>query len=278
MKSFRNTWVKYLTDQRGITGLETAIVLIAFVVVASVFAFTVLTTGLFTSQEAKNASESAIRSSESTLKRVGAFVAGGPCIPGNGGDLSGCNTAGGMIDWSNCPDRSSPVLSVGYPVDMGGDCDAHAQLFRFKLSAAGKEAVDFDPTKTLITWFDTGGRPEDGPVFGDLVLRGEIDETLVGTSEAFTDCLSDSMWCYRWQTGETDQILDIDEYVEIFIGGSSGILHGGYVSGGSCGGGDCNGVEKNSNIVVEVITRDGAVLQIQGRMPGVIQQIMSIDR
>lgn len=33
-------------DQRGITGLETAIVLIAFVVVASVFAFAVLSTGL----------------------------------------------------------------------------------------------------------------------------------------------------------------------------------------------------------------------------------------
>ena len=32
-------------NQRGITGLETAIVLIAFVVVASVFAFAVLSTG-----------------------------------------------------------------------------------------------------------------------------------------------------------------------------------------------------------------------------------------
>ena len=39
------------TNQRGITGLETAIILIAFVVVASVFAsvfaFTVLSTGVF---------------------------------------------------------------------------------------------------------------------------------------------------------------------------------------------------------------------------------------
>ena len=34
-------------DQRGVTGLETAIILIAFVVVASVFAFTVLSTGIF---------------------------------------------------------------------------------------------------------------------------------------------------------------------------------------------------------------------------------------
>ena len=41
------------TDQRGITGLETAIVLIAFVVVASVFAFAVLTTGLLSSEKAK---------------------------------------------------------------------------------------------------------------------------------------------------------------------------------------------------------------------------------
>ena len=33
-------------DQRGVTGLETAIILIAFVVVASVVAFTVLSTGI----------------------------------------------------------------------------------------------------------------------------------------------------------------------------------------------------------------------------------------
>ena len=41
------------TDQRGITGLETAIVLIAFVVVASVFAFAVLSTGLLSSEKSK---------------------------------------------------------------------------------------------------------------------------------------------------------------------------------------------------------------------------------
>ena len=39
--------------QKGITGLETAIILIAFVVVASVFAFTVLSTGIFASERSK---------------------------------------------------------------------------------------------------------------------------------------------------------------------------------------------------------------------------------
>ena len=37
-------------DERGITGLETAIILIAFVVVASVFAFVVLSTGVFSAE------------------------------------------------------------------------------------------------------------------------------------------------------------------------------------------------------------------------------------
>src|SRR5512141_1054998 len=40
-------------EEQGITGLETAIVLIAFVVVAAVFAFVVLSTGLFSSERAK---------------------------------------------------------------------------------------------------------------------------------------------------------------------------------------------------------------------------------
>ncbi len=39
--------------ERGITGLETAIVLIAFVVVAAVFSFVVLSTGLFSAERGK---------------------------------------------------------------------------------------------------------------------------------------------------------------------------------------------------------------------------------
>ena len=45
--------LKKFMNQKGITGLETAIILIAFVVVASVFAFTVLSTGIFSSERSK---------------------------------------------------------------------------------------------------------------------------------------------------------------------------------------------------------------------------------
>ncbi len=42
-----------IRNDEGITGLETAIILIAFVVVATIFAFVVLTTGVFSSERAK---------------------------------------------------------------------------------------------------------------------------------------------------------------------------------------------------------------------------------
>ena len=40
-------------EQQGITGIETAIILIAFVIVASVFSYVVLSAGLFSTQKAK---------------------------------------------------------------------------------------------------------------------------------------------------------------------------------------------------------------------------------
>ena len=58
---------KFKGGQKGITGLETAIILIAFVIVASVFAYVVLSAGLFSSQKAKEAITSGLRSTMSSL-------------------------------------------------------------------------------------------------------------------------------------------------------------------------------------------------------------------
>ncbi len=61
--------------QRGITGLETAIILIAFVVVASVFAYTVLSAGIFSSEKGKEAIYEGLESARSSLTIVGGVVA-----------------------------------------------------------------------------------------------------------------------------------------------------------------------------------------------------------
>lgn len=62
-------------NERGITGLETAIILIAFVVVASVFAYTVLSAGIFSSEKGKEAVHSGLEQARGSMEIVGGVVA-----------------------------------------------------------------------------------------------------------------------------------------------------------------------------------------------------------
>ena len=62
-------------DQHGITGLETAIILIAFVVVASVFAFTVLSTGVFSAERGKETVFAGLNEAQSSLAHTGSITA-----------------------------------------------------------------------------------------------------------------------------------------------------------------------------------------------------------
>jgi archaeal flagellin FlaB len=61
-------------DQKGITGLETAIILIAFVTVAAVLAYTVLSAGIFSSERGKEAVYSGLESAQSTLSVKGSVL------------------------------------------------------------------------------------------------------------------------------------------------------------------------------------------------------------
>ncbi|MDW8120122.1 MAG: archaellin/type IV pilin N-terminal domain-containing protein [Chloroflexota bacterium] len=62
-------------NQHGITGLETAIILIAFVVVASVFAYTVLSAGIFSSERGKEAVHAGLKQARGSLEIVGGVIA-----------------------------------------------------------------------------------------------------------------------------------------------------------------------------------------------------------
>ena len=83
-------------ERHGITGLETAIILIAFVVVASVFAYTVLSSGVFASQKAQEAIYEGLESSGSIMAIKGVVVAGG-------------NTSSNSV--------TSLILTVGSPLE-----------------------------------------------------------------------------------------------------------------------------------------------------------------
>ena|SRR3990170_3231014 len=75
MKRFLRTLGRAHRDERGITGLETAIILIAFVVVATVFAFVVLTTGIFSSERGKETVFAGLSKARGTMEVRGGVVA-----------------------------------------------------------------------------------------------------------------------------------------------------------------------------------------------------------
>ena len=62
-------------DERGVTGLETAIILIAFAVVASVFAFTVLSTGVFSAERGKETVYAGLKEAQASLSNAGSMGA-----------------------------------------------------------------------------------------------------------------------------------------------------------------------------------------------------------
>ena len=109
-----------MRSERGITGLETAIILIAFVVVASVFAFTVLSVGVFASERSKQTALAGVEESRSTLAPSGAVLAFRDTVDGTAGVTRlrftvSLSNNGDPIDlapsWTAASSGASPVLS-----------------------------------------------------------------------------------------------------------------------------------------------------------------------
>jgi flagellin FlaB len=107
--------IQRLRDQRGITGLETAIVLIAFVVVSSVFAFAALSTGLFSSDKAKETIQAGLAETRGSMELKGSVI------------LTASTTG-----------TSGVVSDIAFQV----------------ASAAGGESIDLTPGKTIIKYTD----------------------------------------------------------------------------------------------------------------------------
>ena len=64
-------------NQKGITGLETAIILIAFVTVAAVFGYAVLSAGIFSAEKGKETVYLGLQEAKSTMELTGNVVAYG---------------------------------------------------------------------------------------------------------------------------------------------------------------------------------------------------------
>jgi len=74
-KEVRRRLGRLPAGEEGVTGLETAIILIAFVVVASVFGYVVLTTGVFATEKGKEATMAGLSQVRTTLQQRGGVIA-----------------------------------------------------------------------------------------------------------------------------------------------------------------------------------------------------------
>ena len=133
-----NRLAKLHANQQGITGLETAIVLIAFVVVASVFAFAVLSTGLLSSEKSKETVLGGLEETSSTIAVRGSVI----------GDSNSAKTFMDTV------------------------------RFTLSSAAQASDAVDLSTTGVVVTYLDSGqascwkGQRSRQPVHPDHRVRG----------------------------------------------------------------------------------------------------------
>ncbi|UCH86948.1 MAG: hypothetical protein JSU97_00595 [Dehalococcoidia bacterium] len=139
--------------EEGITGLETAIILIAFVIVASVFAFVVLSTGLFSAERGKETVFAGLEKARGNLEVRGALT------------VTDSDT-NGIIDSADAIEFNVGLAAGGFPISL--DPTAYTNTVVINYIDAQNRVADLT---YLVTWI-----LEDGE---DLLEVGELAEITV---------------------------------------------------------------------------------------------------
>ncbi|HXK33370.1 MAG TPA: archaellin/type IV pilin N-terminal domain-containing protein [Dehalococcoidia bacterium] len=160
------TLARKVTGERGITGLETAIVLIAFVVVAAVFAFVVLSTGLFSSERGKETVYAGLEKTRGSMELSGGVIA--------------------TSDGTNVTD-----LTMSFTLAAGGDSvnlDASDATNTTVISYIDGAVTDNDLTYTTTEVVGDGDKLlEPGELAQvSIDLATECATCLIGANETFT--------------------------------------------------------------------------------------------
>ena len=124
MKKLLRLLSRTAREEEGITGLETAIILIAFVVVATVFAFVVLTTGVFSSERGKETVFAGLNKARGSMEIRGGVVvtATGTTLAVDDIQFAVSTAAGGdpiPLDPSATSNRTAPSTSPASTVSLG---------------------------------------------------------------------------------------------------------------------------------------------------------------
>jgi flagellin FlaB len=226
-------------SERGITGLETAIILIAFVVVASVFAFTVLSTGIFASERSKETVFAGLEEAKSSIEPRGSVIA-----------------------YKGKVGSTETIYKVVFVVSNAVSGDAVDLTAPY---AQGDDGTDPDETtaaeyKTVISYTDKTQYLSDVPWTVDWVGNSNSDSLLEEGEKAEI-----TVWLLERNTGTAIGTADsVGEYAAVDTEGASGILQGGTLLG------------TYDQFTLEVKPESGAVLTIQRTAPGRLDTVMDL--
>ena len=231
--------------QRGITGLETAIILIAFVVVASVFAFTVLSTGIFASERSKETVFAGLEEAKSSIEPRGSVIA-----------------YKGRVDTTSATDTIYKLSFVVANAIAGESVDLTPP---YNTNGAGSDPdiVANAEYKTVISYIDQNQYLSDVPWTVAWVGNSNSDDLLEEGEKAEV-----SIWLLRrdFVAQATDPTANngIDYYASADINGSLGLLSTDTIIG------------TNDQFTIEMKPESGAVLTIQRFAPSRLDTIMDL--
>ncbi|WP_290597244.1 MULTISPECIES: archaellin/type IV pilin N-terminal domain-containing protein [unclassified Archaeoglobus] len=118
----RGKILKIRRDEKGFTGLEAAIVLIAFVVVAAVFSYVMLGAGFYTTQKSKKVVDTGVKQASSSLTLDGQYIYL-DCTTAKGGSTGSNGQVGEVYFYVTQTAGGSPVdlnkTSIAITTDDG---------------------------------------------------------------------------------------------------------------------------------------------------------------
>jgi len=229
--------------RRGFTGLEAAIVLTAFVVVAAVFSYVVLNAGFFTTQKSKEVVHTGVEQATSSIELAGDVIGYG-WIPYD-------NT-------SNIAYNRSTVVKYkenSTELETNGGSWNNLTIVKFYLQlTAGQHPVDLDGL--VISYSD-----EDTYV-SNIIYNKTANESAANMDDEGELDMGMCNWTYRVITtsgyGDNDNLLELGEKAEITV------------TLPKCG------VGPNKEFKIEVKPASGATLGIIRTTPPSIDSVMNL--
>jgi flagellin FlaB len=124
-----------LREEKGITALETAIILIAFVVVASVFAFTMLSAGMFTTERSKESVYAGLSQVRGTVELKGGMI--------------GTATTTGVTGTVDSLIFSVGIVAGGSPVDFTDTTGTNVVVIEYRDSVTRTTGLGWTSSATV---------------------------------------------------------------------------------------------------------------------------------